>query len=71
MDLSNPELEEIKAYHKKKQEDLKKKYDEFVENLEEIKQSMKNENENEYEYEDEVDEYEEEDLQEGKYIFIF
>jgi hypothetical protein len=64
MDFTELTIEEIKAYYKKKQEDLKREYDEYITDEEWKKFFDENENENE-------DEYEEEDLPEGEYIFIF
>jgi hypothetical protein len=82
MDLSNPELEEIKAYYKKKEEEHKREYDEFVEQLEQETERRWKECEEEYsKYIDDEEVWEkylnenerryEEDVQEGKYIFIF
>jgi DNA-binding transcriptional MerR regulator len=84
MDFTGLTIEEIKVYSKKQQEESKREYDEFVENLERERLRVQKEIDEKYskyiddeetweEYLDEVykDEYEEEDSPEGKYIFIF
>jgi hypothetical protein len=91
--LTGLTYEEVLAVHKKRVEDLKREFDEFVEKLEQERLRRQKEieeeyskyvddkeawenflNENEYVYDNEYDdeEWDEGDnLQEGKYIFIF
>jgi hypothetical protein len=74
MDFTGLTGEEIIAYYKKSTEDIIRKYAEFQEKLEEEKEQRRKEwenskNENPNVYNDYM--IEEEDLPEGKYIFIF
>jgi hypothetical protein len=82
MDFTGPTVEEILAAYKKKEEESKREYDEFVENLELERLRVQKEIEKEYskyiddeeaweKYLDENERGYEEDLQYGKYIFIF
>jgi hypothetical protein len=82
MDFTGLTIEEILAYSKKKQEERKREYAEFVENLElerlrrnkEIEEKYSKYIDDEEVWEKYLDERErryKEDLQEGKYIFIF
>jgi hypothetical protein len=82
MDFTGLTIEEVLAAYKKKEEESKREYAEFVENLELERLRVQKEIEEEYSkyiddeeaWEKYLDEHErqyEEDLQEGKYIFIF
>jgi hypothetical protein len=82
MDFTGLTIEEVLAAYKKKEEESKKEYDEFVENLELERLRVQKEIEEEYskyiddeeaweKYLDENERGYEEDLQDGKYIFIF